>query len=90
MRIVIEIDPAAVKHAESGETNPPSPADGTAAPADGGAAPNAPAGSTAAADTDSGGPSQELLQSIGAAERGNGDGTFLADATDAGAAPTEL
>lgn len=87
MRIVIEIDGTAVKHAEAGETMPPPRPD--AAPADGGAAPGAEAAS-AASDSDSGGPSQDLLDSIGAAERGSGGGTPPAEATDAGAAPTQL
>jgi hypothetical protein len=87
MRIVIEIDGNEMKHAEAGETKPPLPPD--AAPADGGAAPGAEAATTAA-DSDSGGPSQDLLDSIGAAERGSGDGTPPAEATDAGAAPTQL
>ena len=89
MRIVIEIDGTAVKHAEAGETTPPLPSDAAAAPADGGAAPGAEA-ATSAAESDSGGPSQDLLDSIGAAERGSGDGTPPGEATDAGAAPTEL
>ena len=89
MRIVIEIDGTAVKHAEVGETMPSPRPDVAAAPADGGAAPGAEA-ATATAESDSGGPSQDLLDSIRAAERGSGDGTTPGEAADAGAAPTEF
>lgn len=88
MRIVIEIDGSAVKYAGASEATPPQPSD-RAAPEDGGAAPGAEA-ATASADSDSGGPSQDLLDSITAAERASGDGTPRGEATDAGAAPTEL
>ncbi|MBC7778527.1 MAG: hypothetical protein H7125_00340 [Proteobacteria bacterium] len=88
MRIVIEIDGTAVKHEEAGATTSPSPPNAAAA-SDGGAAPGADA-MTAAADKDSGGPSQELLDSIGTAERGSGNGSPPAEAADAGAAPTDF
>jgi hypothetical protein len=89
MRIVIEIDGNAVRHVEPGETTPTPRPDVAAAPANGGAAPGADA-ATAAADSDGGGPSQDLLDSIRAAERGSGDGTTPSEVTDAGAGPTEF
>ena len=87
MRIVIEIDGTAVKQAVTGETTSPPPTDAVA-PADGGAAPGT-GSPTTAADSDGGGPSQDLLDSISAAERGSGDGRPPAEVADAGAGPTQ-
>jgi hypothetical protein len=87
MRILIEIDGTAVTQAVAGETSPPPPLDALAS-ADGGAAPGF-AAATTAADIDGGGPSQDLLDSIGAAERESGDDKPSAEATDAGAGPTQ-
>jgi hypothetical protein len=87
MRIVIDIDGTVPKQAAAGETTAPLPPDAVA-PADGGAAPGNGAATTAA-DSDGGGPSPDLLDTIGAAERGSSDGTPPAEATEAGAGPTQ-
>jgi hypothetical protein len=87
MRIVIDIDGTALKQAVAGETTPSLPPD-AAAPADGGAAPGSEAATTAA-DSDGGGPSQDLLDTIRDAERGSSDGRPPAEATDTGAGPTQ-
>jgi hypothetical protein len=87
MRIVIEIDGTAVKQMVAGEPALPPPLDALF-PVDGGSAPGSEA-AAAVADSDGGGPSQDLLDAIGAAERESSDGMPPAEATDAGAGPTQ-
>jgi hypothetical protein len=87
MRIVIELDGAAtaVKPADWPATR----IEAQDSAADAGAAPGADAAS-APADSDGGGPSADLLDSIAAAERASGDGSVPTDSTDAGAAPAMI
>jgi hypothetical protein len=88
MRIVIETEGSETRAATVVSGSSPSPPVPETDSSDGGAAPGAGASAGAESDMNGGGPSQDLLDSIAAAEAAGSSASDLeVDASDAGMAP---